>query len=118
VPPWRRAFFFGAAFFAAAFAFGFCRIDATFRAGRRPLAALGRLALEAEERRLGADALLLALPAFRGAARLTAFCFFWVFAFRTGFLAIPDSLSVSLRGPRYSAAVVRGGDLRRLTGRP
>jgi hypothetical protein len=117
VPPWRRAFFFGAAFFAAAFAFGFCRIDATFRAGRRPLLALGRLALEAEERRLGADGLLLALPAFRGAARLRAF-FFWVFAFRTGFLAIRDSLSVSPRGPRYSAAVVRGGDLRRLTGRP
>jgi hypothetical protein len=108
VPPWRRAFFLG-----AGFALGFCRIDATFRAGRRPLLALGRLALEAEERPLGADALLLAFPAFRGAARLTAFLFFWfwVFAF-TGFLAIPDSLSVSPRDPRvsrpWSAAVICG----------
>jgi hypothetical protein len=99
------AFFFVAGLaFAARFVFR-GRAGAVRRAAGRLFLVLGRVVLEAAARRFGADA-LFAFPAFRGAARLAAF-FFWILAFRTGFLAIPDSLSECL--PH---------DPRRLTERP
>jgi hypothetical protein len=121
VPPSRPVrFFLGAFFFGAGLAFALEEAEAAFLAAGRLFLAIGRLALAAVERRFGADA-LFALAAFRGAARLTAFPF-EVLAFRTGFLAIADSLSVCLRLPRNprpgSAAGVRGGDPQRLTERP
>jgi hypothetical protein len=120
LPPVRAVFFFFFEFFELAAGLAFALDAADFLAVGRFLPALGRLALEAVERRFGADA-LLALAALRVPARLTAF-FFGVFAFRTGFLAIADSLSVSPRGPRirrpWSAAAVRGGNPQRLTERP
>ncbi len=79
VPP---TFFFGAAltvFLAAVRGAGLLAL-----ARRELLERVGRLALRAADRFFGADA-LLAWP-------LTAF-FFCVCAFRTGFLAIRDSLS-------------------------
>jgi hypothetical protein len=96
------------------------RGGAAFLAAGRAFFARARPALEGADRRFGADA-LFGFAAVRGAARLTAF-FLWILAFRTGFLAIADSLSVSPPSPRiqrpWSPAVVRGRDPQRLTERP
>ncbi len=61
-------------------------------AAARGAALFGRLALEAVDRRFGADALLDLAAGFF--VRFFVARFFCAFALRAGFLAIPDSLSV------------------------